>query len=129
MSAPAPEARDAGIRESAGVSENVKVPSDEHRDPDPATWGGTGYVRQELDPALIAWWQSLPIPTRTALAALRPGDVIPRDAAAALAATGMTCPEVVVVEDGRRVRRRIASRDVVASVLRVRLNHSERRLV
>ncbi|ABS02436.1 hypothetical protein FHR75_001158 [Kineococcus radiotolerans] len=111
------------------MSENVKAPENDQHDPDPGTWGGTGYVRQELDPALIAWWQSLPIPTRTTLAALRPGDVIPREAAAALAATGMTCPEVVVVEDGRRVRRRIASRDVVASVLRVRLNHSERRLV
>jgi hypothetical protein len=111
------------------VSENVKAPGHDEKEPDSNAWGGTGYVRQELDPALVAWWQSLPIPTRTTLAALRPGDVMPRDAAAALAVTGMPCPEVVVVEDGRRVRRRIASRDVVAGVLRVRLNHSERRLV
>ena len=111
------------------MSENVKARGDREKEPDPGAWGGTGYVRQELDPALVAWWQSLPIPTRTALAALRPGDVMSREVAAALAATGMSCPEVVVVEDGHRVRRRIASRDVVASVLRVRLNHSERRLV
>jgi hypothetical protein len=111
------------------VSENVQATGNHDRGPGSGTWGGTGYVRQELDPALAAWWQALPIPTRTALAAVRPGEVLSREAAAALAATGLVCPEVVVVEDGRRVRRRIASRDVIATVLRVRLNHSERRLV
>lgn len=113
----------------ADVSENMKTTGNDQTASGSGVWGGTGYVRQELDPALVAWWQALPLPTRTELAALRPGEVLSRDAAAALGATGMPCPEVVVVEDGRRVRRRIASRDVVAGVLRVRLNHSERRLV
>jgi hypothetical protein len=111
------------------VSDNLQTAEDHEKTPDSGAWGGTGYVRQELDPALAAWWQALSIPTRTALAAVRPGEVLSRDAAVALAATGLVCPEVVVVEAGRRVRRRIASRDVIATVLRVRLNHSERRLV
>ncbi|WP_432560939.1 hypothetical protein [Kineococcus sp. SYSU DK003] len=96
---------------------------------DSGSWGGSGYVRRELDPGLAKWWLHLPETTKTTLAGLHPGDVLSREAATAIAATGLSCPEVVVVEDGRRVRRRIASRDVIATVLQVRLTHSERRLV
>ena len=92
-------------------------------------WGGTGYVRREPDPAVVSWWQALPEETRAELAALRPGQVLPREAARALHEIGVVSPEVVVTEDGRRVRRGIASRDVVSTVLLARLNHSERRLV
>jgi hypothetical protein len=125
----APEARRSNVQHTACVTGNVQRAENDAQDQGSGAWGGTGYVRQELDPALAAWWQSLPISTRTALAAVRPGEVLSREAAGALAATGLVCPEVVVVEEGRRVRRRIASRDVIATVLRVRLNHSERRLV
>ncbi len=57
------------------------------------------------------------------------GQVLPREAARALHEIGVVSPEVVVTEGGRRVRRGIASRDVVSTVLLARLNHSERRLV
>lgn len=92
-------------------------------------WGGTGYVRREPDPVVVSWWQALPDATRAELAALRPGQVLPREAAHALHEIGVVSPEVVVTEGGRRVRRGIASRDVVSTVLLARLNHSERRLV
>ncbi|PRY14494.1 hypothetical protein [Kineococcus rhizosphaerae] len=92
-------------------------------------WGGTGYVRREPDPTVVAWWQQLPEATRAELAALRPGQVLPRGAAHALQVIGVQAPEVVVTEDGRRVRRGVASRDVISTVLMVRLTHSERRLV
>ncbi|WP_432544838.1 hypothetical protein [Kineococcus sp. SYSU DK002] len=93
------------------------------------TWGGSGYVRREPDPAVVAWWQGLPDDVRAELAALRPGQVLRRQAAHALQGIGLPAPEVVVVEDGRRVRRSVASRDVISTVLLARLNHSERRLV
>ncbi|GAA0293131.1 hypothetical protein [Kineococcus aurantiacus] len=92
-------------------------------------WGGTGYVRREPDPEVVAWWWRLPEPTRAELAGLRPGQVLPPAAARALHDVGVATPEVVVVEDGRRVRRAVASRDVISTVLMVRLTHSERRLV
>ncbi|MEZ0166137.1 hypothetical protein AB2L27_15365 [Kineococcus sp. LSe6-4] len=109
---------------------------DEHEDgrgavehEETGAWGGTGYVRREPDPAVVSWWQGLAESTRTELAALRPGQVLPREAARALQEIGVVSPEVVVTEDGRRVRRGVASRDVVSTVLLARLNHSERRLV
>jgi hypothetical protein len=92
-------------------------------------WGGTGYVRREPDPAVVRWWQALPDGTRAELAGLRPGQVLPREAARALQEIGVVSPEVVVTEGGHRVRRGIASRDVVSTVLLARLTHSERRLV
>jgi hypothetical protein len=121
-------ARSGGMLDSTGVNDTHVTPNgDPPAGEDP--WGGAGYVRREPDPALTKWWQGLPESTRTELAALRPGQVIPRDASVALRTIGVSSPEVVVSEDGRRVRRPVASRDVISTVLMVRLTHSERRLV
>lgn len=114
--------------ESTGV-EQTGAESNVEENGGSGAWGGSGYVRREPDPAMAAWWQRLPEATRTTLAALRPGEVIPRDAAVALREIGVPSPEVVVTEEGRRVRRAVASRDVISTVLLVRLTHSERRLV
>lgn len=114
--------------DSTGVNQSEEHPNDQEIG-GPGAWGGTGYVRREPDPALSAWWQALPEPTRVTLAGLRPGEVIPREAAVALRQIGVPSPEVVVTEGGHRVRRAVASRDVISTVLLVRLTHSERRLV
>lgn len=116
------------MSDSTGVNKSEEH-SNLEQNGGPGAWGGSGYVRREPDPALAAWWQRLPEATRVTLAALRPGEVIPREAAVALREIGVPSPEVVVTEDGRRVRRAVASRDVISTVLLVRLTHSERRLV
>ncbi len=91
--------------------------------------GVAPYVRREPDPVVVRWWQALPEGTAGRAAALRRRQVLPRGAARALHEIGVVSPEVVVDRGRSPVRRGIASRDVVSTVLLARLNHSERRLV
>jgi len=121
-------ARSGGMVDSTGVNDTHETPARAPQDGQ-EPWGGSGYVRREPDPALAKWWHALSESTRAELAALRPGQVIPREASKALHLIGVVSPVVVVTEDGQRVRRPVASRDVISTVLMVRLTHSERRLV
>lgn len=91
--------------------------------------GGIGYVRHTVDPALMAWWNSLPDVTRRSLSAVGSGDVLGPDLAARVAEAGFRCPSSVVVRrDGGRERQWVAPPPLVRVIQQLRLTHTERRL-
>ena len=97
--------------------------------PDEAVRGGIGYVRQTVDPSLMAWWNALPDQTRRSLSGIGSGDVLTVDLAARVAEGGFRCPSSVVVRaDGGRERQWVAPPPLVRVIQQLRLTHTERRL-
>jgi uncharacterized protein (DUF433 family) len=98
-------------------------------DADQPPTGGSAYTWSRPSAELTTWWWALPEQTRTALAALRPGETLNPACGHAVKMAGLPCPQVPAVVRGQRVLHLVATAPLVRMVHLIRMTHSERRLV